>query len=92
MEGYRVTTPVKTLENVVAQDQIQEHLVEQAAQDFVSLKSAYRKLFQKIIVNPLGTAKVNLKFIFNNIPTSPNGGVDANCILNWMVEQGNLYV
>ena len=53
--------------------------------DFVSLKSAYRKLFQKVIVNPLGTAKVNLKFVFNSIPTSPNGGVDANCISNWMV-------
>lgn len=35
MEGYRVTTPAKTLENVVSQDQIQEHLVEQAAQEFV---------------------------------------------------------
>ena len=35
MEGYRVTTPAKTLENVVAQDQIQEHLVEQAARELV---------------------------------------------------------
>ena len=51
--------------------------------DLVSLKSAYRQLFQKIVVKPLGTAKVSLKFIFNNIPTSPNGGVVANCISSY---------
>ena len=54
--------------------------------DFVALKSIYKQLFEKIIVRPLDKAKVQLEFVFNNIPTSPNGGVDANCILNWMVE------
>ena len=67
--------------------------------DLVALKSAYRRLFYKVIVHSLeresgeklpqakrvGNTKLQLEFIFNEKSTSPNGGVDANCILNWMV-------
>ena len=47
--------------------------------DLTSLKSAYRRMFKKIIVHPLGDKKVKLQFIFNDMTTPPSGGVVANC-------------
>lgn len=38
--------------------------------DMASLKSIYRRMFHKIIVQPLDTAKVELQFVFNNMASS----------------------
>lgn len=55
-------------------------------QDLVSLKSIYKKLFQKIIVHPLDNSKVQLKFIFREASSTLGRVEDIFCILVKMVE------
>ena len=43
--------------------------------DLTALQSAYRQLFQKIIVHPLDNAKLQLEFVFNEMSTSLRTGV-----------------
>ena len=54
-------------------EQINEAMNYIKKKDFVSLKSLYKKVFKKIIVHPLDSAKVQLEFVFNNISTSLHG-------------------
>ena len=49
--------------------------------DLTSLKSIYRRLFQKIIICPLDTARVQLQFIFNDRTSPPVSEDVANCTL-----------
>ena len=53
--------------------------------DAIALKSAYRQLFEKIVVQPLDNAKVRLKFVFKKL--SPTARVEevANCISTGLV-------
>ena len=44
-----------------------------------SLKSIYRRMFRKIIVQPLDAAKVELQFVFNNMFAPLDNGE-----INWM--------
>lgn len=70
-----------------ARDTIKSGWLEQVSQaincikqkDFVSLRSIYRRLFDKIIVHPLDNTKLQLEFIFNNMSTSPYQVVDRFC-------------
>ena len=70
-----------------AQDPRKNDVLEQVAaalrylkrKDVVSLKSAYRRVFKKIIVRPLDTAKVQLDFVFNNASTTADKVVEAFC-------------
>ena len=48
--------------------------------DWLSLKSTYRQLFKKIIVQPLNSERVQLEFVFNNPSTPENSGVDIFCV------------
>ena len=48
--------------------------------DFTSLRSIYRRLFQKVIVHPLDNTKLQLEFIFNNVSTTLQGVVDTFCV------------
>ena len=48
--------------------------------DWLSLKSTYRQLFKKIIVQPLDGERVQLEFIFNNTSSPENSGEDTFCI------------
>lgn len=57
--------------------------------DLVSLKSIYKKLFQKIIVQPLDSSKVQLKFIFREASSTLGRVEDIFCILVKMVEIRN---
>ena len=43
--------------------------------DLTALQSAYRRLFDKIIVHPLDNAKLQLEFVFNEMSTSLRMGV-----------------
>ena len=43
--------------------------------DLIALQSAYRRLFHKIIVHPLGNARLQLEFVFNEMSTSLRMGV-----------------
>ena len=47
--------------------------------DLTSLKSVYRRMFQKVVVRPLDSKKVQLEFIFKDETTPPNGGVVSYC-------------
>ena len=47
--------------------------------DLTSLKSVYRRMFQKVVIRPLEGKRVQLEFIFKDMTTPPNGGVVANC-------------
>ncbi len=47
--------------------------------DLISLKSAYKQLFQKIIVHPLDSTRLQLEFIFKSASTSIRMGVDKFC-------------
>ena len=49
--------------------------------DLTSLKSIYRRLFQKIIICPLDTARVQLQFILNDRTSPPVSEDVANCTL-----------
>ena len=70
-----------------AQDPRKNYVLEQVAaalrylkrKDVVSLKSAYRRVFKKIIVRPLDMAKVRLDFVFNNASTTADKVVEAFC-------------
>ncbi len=48
-------------------------------EDLTSLKSIYRRLFQKITISPLDRAKVPLHFVFNNMTSPPSRGEVADC-------------
>ena len=43
--------------------------------DLTALQSAYRRLFDKIIVHPLDNARLQLEFVFNEMSTSLRTGV-----------------
>ena len=60
-------------------EQIKEALGYIKNKDMVSPKSIYRRLFKKIVVRPLGAAKVELQFIFNNMTTSIGMG-EGKCM------------
>ncbi len=47
--------------------------------DLTSLKSVYRRMFQKIVIRPLEDKKVQLEFIFKDMTTPPSGGVVTYC-------------
>ena len=47
--------------------------------DLTALQSAYRRLFDKIIVHPLDNARLQLEFVFNEMSTSLRMGVDKIC-------------
>ena len=47
--------------------------------DLTSLKSVYRRMFQKVVIRPLEGKKVQLEFIFKDTTTPPNGGVVTYC-------------
>ena len=67
--------------------------------DFVSLRSIYRRLFEKVIVHPLeresgkespraervDDTKLQLEFIFNNVSTATNKVVDIFCAVVGLV-------
>ncbi len=48
--------------------------------DWLSLKSTYRQLFKKIIVQPLDGERVQLEFVFNNTSSPENSGEDTFCV------------
>ena len=48
--------------------------------DWLSLKSTYKQLFKKIIVQPLDSERVQLEFIFNNTSSPENSGEDTYCV------------
>ena len=47
--------------------------------DLTSLKSVYRRMFEKIVIRPLEGKKVQLEFIFKDATTPPSGGVVMFC-------------
>ena len=47
--------------------------------DLAALQSAYRRLFHKIIVHPLDNARLQLEFVFKEMSTSFNKGLDIIC-------------
>ena len=47
--------------------------------DLTSLKSVYRRMFEKIVIRPLEGKKVQLEFIFKDVTTPPSGGVVMFC-------------
>ena len=46
---------------------------------FAALKSIYKQLFEKVVVRPLETAKVQLEFIFKDLSTVADNFAVANC-------------
>ena len=48
--------------------------------DLVSLRSTYRRIFDKIIVRRLDEAKVRLQFVFKNLSSPSYMGEVANCM------------
>ncbi len=55
--------------------------------DWLSLKSTYRQLFKKIIVQPLDGERVQLEFVFNNTSSPENSGEDTFCVYAGRAEQ-----
>ena len=58
--------------------------------DLTSLKSIYRRLFQKIVIRQLDTAKVQLQFIFNDMTSPPVNEDVANCTVAGGAPQSGL--
>ena len=54
--------------------------------DMASLKSIYRRMFHKIIVQPLDAAKVELQFVFNNMLASLDNGEVKFCASSALME------
>lgn len=48
--------------------------------DLVSLRSAYRQIFEKIVVRRLDAAKVRLQFVFKNLSTPLANGKVGFCM------------
>ena len=48
--------------------------------DFVSLRSIYRRLFEKIVVHPLENARVELEFVMRNLSTPHTQHEVLNCL------------
>ena len=55
----------------------------------MSLRSTYRRIFDKIIVRRLDAAKVRLQFVFKNLSTPNYIGEVANCMSVGRVEFSN---
>ena len=66
-------------------EHVSKALIYIGKKDFVSLRSTYRQIFQKIIVRPVGTAKVQLQFIFNDLSTAPYTYADTFCAAAYRV-------
>ena len=71
-------------------EQINEALGYIRKKDFVALRSIYKRLFKKIIVRPLDTAKVQLEFIFNKATSPIRNGEVAFCTMVGLVAEGEL--
>ena len=54
--------------------------------DLISLKAAYRSLFQNIIIQPLDSSRVQLKFVFKDASSALGRVEDFFCILVRMVD------
>lgn len=50
--------------------------------DLISLKATYQDLFQKIIVQPQDESKIQLKFVFKEVPLTSSKDEDFYCISN----------
>ena len=53
---------------------------------FAALKSIYKQLFEKVVVRPLETAKVQLEFIFKDLSTVADNFAVANCTVTCGME------
>ena len=60
-------------------EQINKALAYIKNKDMASLKSIYRRMFRKIIVQPLDAAKVELQFVFNNMRAPLDNGAVKFC-------------
>ena len=67
-------------------DQVNQAISCIKRKDFVSLRSIYRRLFEKVIVHPLDDTKLQLEFIFNTVSTTTNKVVDTFCAVVGLVE------
>ena len=70
-------------------EQINKALGYIKSKDMASLKSIYRRLFKKIIVQPLDAAKVELQFVFNNMAASFANGEVKFCASSALVDYSN---
>ena len=67
-------------------EQINKALAYIKNKDMASLKSIYRRMFRKIIVQPLDAAKVELQFVFNNMRAPLDNGKVGFCASSDLME------
>ena len=67
-------------------EHVNEALGHLKKKDMMSLRSTYRRIFDKIIVRRLDAAKVRLQFVFKNITSPSYMGEVANCVSAGLVE------